>query len=471
MTNIHEVTRSEPAVRIPETMHFLPEFTPTPTLRGRTIHFDKSIATHRCGDGRVGQRCRPHHAVVASTLASHHRQPGDRASAIVHCGLGASETLLAKDTGAGGKILQVLAAQRGEDDETGGNHNDYRAFLCFLEGMLDPRAWRWLSCSFRFLYHSGNQGPIPVSFASIIAIALTVESGLRRERALAKLRKPAVQFNFAEITFNKRKGANMDKMIVTVFDSEKQAYEGERALKEMHDEGSIVLYAMAVIAKEPNGKVAVKQSADQGPVGTVLGTATGALVGLLGGPVGVAVGAAAGTLGGSLADLTNVGVGGDFLDEVSQSLRPGKAAVVAEVEERWVIPLDSRMEDLGGTVFRRSRRDVVDAQIERDGAALRADIDQLNAELKDASGKAKAKLQAKVDAAKQRLEYVKNRANSRADNLKKEADAKIKSLKEQATRAQGDMKAHFEKRAAEVKADYEARSRELSQAWASGMVL
>jgi uncharacterized membrane protein len=257
----------------------------------------------------------------------------------------------------------------------------------------------------------------------------------------------------------------MDKMIVTVFDSEKEAYEGARGLKEMHVEGSIALYAMAVIAKEPSGKVSIKQTADQGPVGTVLGLATGSLIGLLGGPAGVAVGAAAGTLGGSLSDLANAGVGADFLDEVAQYLQPGKAAVVAEVEEQWVIPVDSRMEDLGGTVFRRSRYDVIDMQMEREIAALDAEVDQLQAEAKGATGKSKAKLQAQVDAAKQRLESMKNQAKSRAENLKKEADAKVKSLKEQATKAQGDMKAKLEKRAAEVKADYDARSSKLSQAW------
>jgi uncharacterized membrane protein len=41
----------------------------------------------------------------------------------------------------------------------------------------------------------------------------------------------------------------MDMMIVTVFGSEKEAYEGARALNEMHDEESIVLYAMAVVAE------------------------------------------------------------------------------------------------------------------------------------------------------------------------------------------------------------------------------
>jgi len=81
----------------------------------------------------------------------------------------------------------------------------------------------------------------------------------------------------------------MDRMIVAVFDSEKGAYEGARALEAMDVEGSIACYAKAVIAREPNGNVAVRQATDQGPVGTTLGMATGALVGLLGGPVGAAV--------------------------------------------------------------------------------------------------------------------------------------------------------------------------------------
>jgi len=257
----------------------------------------------------------------------------------------------------------------------------------------------------------------------------------------------------------------MDKMMVVVFNSEKDAYEGARALKDLHAEGDIVLYAMAVIAKDANGKVVIKESFDQWPLGTTLGLATGALIGLLGGPVGVAIGSAAGTLGGSLVDLASIGIGADFLDEVAQSLGPQKAAIVAEVEEQWVIPVESRMEDLGGKVFRRSRRDVVDAQIEGDVAALRAELAQLEAEMKHATGQTKAKLQAKVDTTKQRLDSATNHAKSRAESLKREADAKIKSLKEQATKARGEMKTRLEKRAAEVKADYNARSSKLSQAW------
>ena len=55
--------------------------------------------------------------------------------------------------------------------------------------------------------------------------------------------------------------------------------------------GSITLYARGVIAKDAGGKVTVKEAADEGPLGTAVGLATGSLIGLLGGPVGVAIGA------------------------------------------------------------------------------------------------------------------------------------------------------------------------------------
>src|SRR5687768_2470664 len=143
----------------------------------------------------------------------------------------------------------------------------------------------------------------------------------------------------------------MDKMLVVVFDTEHQAYAGSHALQELHDEGSITLYAQAVIAKDASGQVTVKQGADQGPLGTAVGLLTGSLVGLIGGPVGVAIGATAGAFSGTTYDLAVAGVGTEFLDEASKGLTPGKAAVVAEIEEEWIAPLDTRMEAVGGTIF------------------------------------------------------------------------------------------------------------------------
>jgi uncharacterized membrane protein len=257
----------------------------------------------------------------------------------------------------------------------------------------------------------------------------------------------------------------MDKMIVVVFDSESKAYEGSKALKELHDEGSITLYASAVIAKDAGGKVTVKEAADEGPLGTGIGLLTGSLIGLLGGPVGVAVGAYVGTFGGMLYDLANVGVGEDFLAEVGRQLQPGKTAVVAEVGEDWSMPVDTRMEATGGVVLRRGLGDVQDALIERDSDALEAEIAQLKAEYAQAKGDAKAKLQAKMDATKAKLQATHDRAKAALEAAKQKSDAKIKSLQEQAAKAKGDAKAKIEARVTEVRSDYKRRNDKLKQAW------
>lgn len=256
-----------------------------------------------------------------------------------------------------------------------------------------------------------------------------------------------------------------NKMIVVVFDNEKKAYEGVKAINDLHAEGSITLYASAVVAKTAGGKVSLKQIDDQGPIGTGVGLATGTLIGLLGGPVGAAVGASVGTLGGMLYDFAKVGVGGDFLEEVEQHLKPGKVALIAEAEEEWVMPLDSRMEAVGGVVIRRMRDEVLDSQIERDTAALNAEIAELKTEQARANREAKAKLQAKIDAAQARLQAAGNRAKVAAGAMEEEMEAKIRSLKEQAARATGETKARLEARFAEVRSDHKVRAGKLHQAW------
>jgi chromosome segregation ATPase len=166
-----------------------------------------------------------------------------------------------------------------------------------------------------------------------------------------------------------------------------------------------------------------------------------------------------------LYDFAKVGVGEDFIDEVAQNLQPGKVAVVAEVWEEWVMPVDTRMEAAGGVVFRRAREEVLDSQNERDAAALKAEVAGLKAEHARAHGEAKAKLQAKISAANAKLQATQERAKAAAEATKQEMDAKIKSLKEQVAKAQGAAKAKLEARIAEVQSDHKRRANKLHQAW------
>jgi uncharacterized membrane protein len=186
----------------------------------------------------------------------------------------------------------------------------------------------------------------------------------------------------------------MERMLVVVFENETKAYEASRALNQLDIEGSIAVHAEAVISKDANGTVKVKQVDGDFPIRTIGGTAIGSLIGLLGGPVGLAVGAGAGAVAGMFGDVFVAGVDSDFLDELSTVLTPGKYALVADISEEWVTPVDTRMEALNGVVFRTTRKAFEQDQRARETAALRAEIEQLKAEGARAKAEQKVKLQA-----------------------------------------------------------------------------
>jgi hypothetical protein len=171
-----------------------------------------------------------------------------------------------------------------------------------------------------------------------------------------------------------------------------------------------------------------------------VGLVTGSLLGLLGGPVGFALGAGYGALAGSLYDSGVAIVGSDFLDEAARSLEPGKAAVVAEIDEEWVTPLDTRMEAVGGSVIRRARSDVVDAQFQRDAAAIEAEVAAMEAEQAKVDAETKARLQAKIDSARARLQSTQQRAKSWAETTRQEAEAKRAAQQEQLERRSAELR-------------------------------
>jgi uncharacterized membrane protein len=256
----------------------------------------------------------------------------------------------------------------------------------------------------------------------------------------------------------------MNKMLVAVFSTERAAYEGLGALKDLHYKGDITLYATAVIAKDASGALSMKESSDEGPVGTALGLLTGSVVGLLGGPVGVVVGASLGTVTGLIYDMVQSGINLDFLDDVSQALIPGKTAVLAEVDETWETPVDTKLGSLGALIFRRGRSGVVEDQMVRDAAALNAELDQLEDELEHAAAENRAAVQQKIDALRKKQAAQRAEIEARMEQSKREADAKIAALREQQKQASDQRKAQIEKRIAEVQADHDARRAKLQQA-------
>ena len=227
----------------------------------------------------------------------------------------------------------------------------------------------------------------------------------------------------------------MDRMLVVVFDNESKAYEGKKALQQLADEGSIGLYAYAVLNKKPDGTASIKQGDTAGPLGTLLGTSFGSLIGLLGGPAGMLVGAAAGMGAGAGMDFANLGIGEDFIDDVTKELKPNTVALVAEVEEDWVAPVDTRMEAIGGRVFRRALAEVTNQIHDENLAAMKADLAQMKAEHAEAKADQKAKLQEKINQLDTKIQTQMRKIKDRTEAAQAQAKIKAEVLKARAAAA------------------------------------
>jgi uncharacterized membrane protein len=160
----------------------------------------------------------------------------------------------------------------------------------------------------------------------------------------------------------------MERMLAVVVDSESRAHEACRAFESLADLSEITIQAMGTVVKNRDGATVTKiERAD--PQGTLGGTAVGSLLGMLAGPVGLAIGAASGFLVGATTDFAMSHVGYQFVADVERALEPGKAAVVAAIDEESTEPVDERMRTIGAVVIRRAFSDVADAAYERETAA------------------------------------------------------------------------------------------------------
>lgn len=258
----------------------------------------------------------------------------------------------------------------------------------------------------------------------------------------------------------------MNKMLVAIFDSEPAALTGRQALQRLHAQGDITLYGSGVVARDLAGLVVVDPMNPRLGDGTIVGLGVGSLIGLLGGPAGVALGALAGTTAGAMRDFWVAGVGLDFVEEVTRHLRPGRVALVAEVEEEWVLPVDSALEAAGGTVFRRSRIDVLDAQLTSDMATLKGELKALEAEARGATADARLRLKVRIAATEAAFDDAARRGERRAQVLVQEAETKTEALRAQVREAGEGVRARVEARIERIRSGMQARSDKLGKAWA-----
>ncbi len=264
----------------------------------------------------------------------------------------------------------------------------------------------------------------------------------------------------------------MSKVIFVGFDTEQQARTGEALLHELHTEGAITLYNAAVVVRERSGKVAVREGPKMRPVGTVRGLIAGGLLGALGGPVGTAVGLGAGALAGASIDLARADVDRDFVNEVGAHLGPGKAAVLAEIDEDSEGPLDRRMEAIGGTLLRRTRKQIDDVYFEQEIETSQEQLASLEAEQlaavrasqNEAARKETDRIQAQIDTAKRKMWEKEANLEAQLRLVKEEGSEKIALLEAQKATVTKQSQALLERRLADVRSDYDDRVQRLNDA-------
>jgi uncharacterized membrane protein len=201
----------------------------------------------------------------------------------------------------------------------------------------------------------------------------------------------------------------MEHMLVAVFDSDANAAAGSDALLALEEAGTIAIYAARVVSRRDDGETTVRNADDSLPEATMAATVLGSFLGLLGGPVGLAVGGVTGFALGAAADLTRARAGRGFVAAVTCALAPGKAAVVAAIDEENMAAVDARLTPLGARVFRRDQWDVENAEYDREIAGIGAAIAQAEADHATSRADRKRRLKARLDSLHKKLKKTLDR--------------------------------------------------------------
>jgi len=155
------------------------------------------------------------------------------------------------------------------------------------------------------------------------------------------------------------------QVIIAAFKEEETADAALKALKEAKKERLIGIQDAAVIRRDEDNKLHIKETADMGGgKGAAVGGVLGGIIGLIGGPAGVVLGGAAGAaVGGFTAKLFDAGIPDERLEEIGSALTPGTSAIIAIIEHKWVAEVEQELAEAGADVLTEALRDDITKQL------------------------------------------------------------------------------------------------------------
>jgi uncharacterized membrane protein len=195
-----------------------------------------------------------------------------------------------------------------------------------------------------------------------------------------------------------------ENVIVVGFADDSTAFEALSTLKQLDAQGQIQLVEAAVVTRSDDGQVHFKDDVGgDSMVGTASGGLIGLIVGILGGPLGVLIGGASGLLLGSLYDLSDADDTDSVLSQISKTVQVGRNSLIAQVVEQSPEAIDSAMAGLSGTVMRRPKFEV-SGEIAAAEEAQRKAKQEARKQLREARhAKQQKDIDAKVDELKSKL--------------------------------------------------------------------
>jgi uncharacterized membrane protein len=123
----------------------------------------------------------------------------------------------------------------------------------------------------------------------------------------------------------------MNQLLVVAFDHFDDARNAMARLRSLEREGKIRFEDTAIVEREPDGTAHVKNEVSgTTETAAVIGALVGGLLAFVFPLAGIAIGAALGALVGRSLDA---GVSDQFVDEVKETLRPGRSALFLVVKE------------------------------------------------------------------------------------------------------------------------------------------
>jgi uncharacterized membrane protein len=230
----------------------------------------------------------------------------------------------------------------------------------------------------------------------------------------------------------------MTNLIVLSFTDEAKAIEASHKLAELESFGDISMFEKVIVKKGANGEFTYLQTQTSDGLHMVSGMALGTLVGAIGGPVGMMVGMLSGTVLGAVVETDYVDFSEDVVRKVTDRLKVGDVAILAEISEDGPAFVDDVVTRLGGNIFRSNVDDVYsdyeDQQVKQFDEEIAEDRKQFKAAVKEDKASIKKRIEQLKEKRRQRIAALKDKAKDRkkarlAQAINKE-QAKISDLKE-----------------------------------------